>query len=119
MPSGIGITVYATSDTIGQRVFAGVNASRFTVEKGVKIIDEYAFYGCKGLQSITLPASLTVIEEEAFADGSFRSVFIPQGVKRIDDSAFTGINPLIIFGYSGTEAQRFADENGFAFVSVS
>lgn len=59
MPSGIGITVYATSDTIGQRVFAGVNASRFTVEKGVKIIDEYAFYGCKGLQSITLPASLT------------------------------------------------------------
>lgn len=37
MPSGIGITVYATSDTIGQRVFAGVNASRFTVEEGVKI----------------------------------------------------------------------------------
>ena len=97
--------------------FSGLDLSLFRKEKDS--IGTRYFPTTVPQPELTLPASLTVIEEEAFAGGSFRSVFIPQGVKRIDDSAFTGINPLIIFGYSGTEAQRFADENGFAFVSVS
>ena len=67
---------------------------------------------------LTLPASLTAIEAEAFAGGSFRSVFIPQGVEQIDDTAFDDSALLLIFGYPDTEAQRFADSKGFAFAAI-
>ena len=36
-----------------------------------------------------------------------------------DDSAFTDIDGLCVIGYSGTEAQRFANDNGFEFIAVS
>lgn len=110
MPSGIGITVYATSDTIGQRVFASVNASRFTVEKGVKIIDEYAFYGCKNLKSITLPASLTEIREGAFEQCGMTEITIPKNVKKLGVAAFFDCRQLrtITFGSKLTAVGREA-----------
>ena len=68
---------------------------------------------------MVLPAQLRGIEEEAFAENGFITVFIPEKVQSIDDSAFTDIDGLCVIGYSGTEAQRFADENGFEFIAVA
>ena len=68
---------------------------------------------------MVLPAQLRGIEEEAFAKNGFITVFIPEKVQSIDDSAFTDIDGLCVIGYSGTEAQRFADENGFEFIAVA
>ena len=95
---------------IGQRVFAGVNASRFTVEKGVKIIDEYAFYGCKNLKSITLPDSLTEIREGAFEQCGMTEITIPRNVKKIGVAAFFDCRQLrtITFGSNLTAVGREA-----------
>ena len=68
---------------------------------------------------MVLPAKLRGIEEEAFAENGFITVFIPEKVQFIDDSAFADIDGLCVIGYSGTEAQRFANDNGFAFIAVS
>ena len=43
----------------------------------------------------------------------------PTVVLLADDSAFADIDGLCVIGYSGTEAQRFANDNGFAFIAVS
>ena len=68
---------------------------------------------------LVLPAKLSSIEEEAFAEDGFITVYIPAGVKTVDDSAFAGIDGLCVVGHSGTEAQRFAAENGFEFIALS
>ena len=55
----------------------------------VTSIGKYAFYGCSGLQSVTIPEGVTSIGERAFDDCSgLTSVTIPEGVTSIGSSAF-------------------------------
>ena len=56
----------------------------------VTIIGEFAFSGCKGLTSITIPDGVTSIGEETFSDCiNLTSVTIPDSVKSIGGQAFT------------------------------
>ena len=51
--------------------------------------DEYrAFYECKGITSIVLPNSITLIGKEAFNGCSFSEITIPRSVKKILNYAF-------------------------------
>jgi hypothetical protein len=88
-----------------------------------------------------LPASLTFIEDEAFAGGAFRYVQLPEGVSVIRScafadcpnlayiyipeetgtiarDAFSGVSGLTILGHSGSYAEFYAQRNGIAFVAV-
>lgn len=57
----------------------------------VAAIDGYAFNGCTGLTSITLPATLTTISVGAFGDCTSLDVIdIPASVTRVEPDAFTG-----------------------------
>lgn len=61
----------------------------------VKIIGAYAFKDCKGLTSVTIPASVTSIYDRAFNDcTSLASVTIQEGVTTIGDSSFRGCSSL-------------------------
>lgn len=50
------------------------------------------------LNKLTLPSSLTEIEEEAFSGGAFQCVIIPNGVTKIGDRAFKDC-PNLIYVY--------------------
>ena len=88
---------------------------------------------------LVLPARLKAIEAEAFAGDSMVCVVLPQGcaeigaaafrncaqlrfveipmsVTAIDSTAFDGCGDLIIVTVSGSEAERFARENGVTCV---
>ncbi len=104
------LTISATETTIGKHAFENVNVPRITVEEGVKIIDEYAFYGCSSMKEIALPDSLTEIREGAFEQCGIIEISIPQNVKKLGVAAFFDCRQLktITFGSRLTAVGREA-----------
>ena len=63
--------------------------------QGITSIGEYAFEGCSGLTSLTLPAGITKIGSEAFKGCSgLTSLNLPDGVTSIYFEAFQGCSGL-------------------------
>ncbi len=56
----------------------------------VTSVMESAFRGCSGVQSITLPETVTVIGNYAFESSFFQKVILPTGLLEIGEYAFAG-----------------------------
>ena len=58
---------YTSNDVIGSYAFYGCSGlTSLTLPAGITKISSYAFYGCSGLTSLTLPAGITEISDYAF-----------------------------------------------------
>ncbi len=90
-----------------------------TLPDSVTKIGAYAFRGCKSLSSIVIPDSVKTIDLLAFSGcTSLNEITIPKDVT-IVENAFDGVNPdLVIYGYTDSPAQDFAENNGYIFVSL-
>lgn len=63
--------------------------------KPVTGIAEWAFFGCKHMESVTIPACITYIDDWAFAScTSLRDVIVSEGLKYIGDWAFSDCSSL-------------------------
>ena len=126
---------------IGERAFASCeNLTSVTFADSITKMGIEAFSGCTSLRSAVLPASLTKIPDNAFQDCmDLRSVTIGSHVTSIGDSAFSGCDSLeeitippnvtrigydafddfiLIKGYNGTAAQKYAEENDIDFENL-
>ena len=94
-----------------------VGCKNTIIPKGVTRIGDAAFCGCNGLTSIKIPEGVTRIGSSAFSGCSgLTSIIIPEGVARIGSFAFSGCSQdLVIYGKSGSEAERYAKANGIKF----
>lgn len=74
-------------------------------------------FGCKNTR---IPDDVTSISEDAFyGTGLIEITILPQ-VTSIGSKAFTGCHEnLTIYGFSGTEAERYAAEMDIAFVALT
>ena len=101
-----------------------------TIPDSVTSIGNNAFYHCTSLKSVTFGSGVTSIGSFAFKScSSLKNITIPENVKTIDEDAFgyyrtaTGeekkINDFTIYGVSGSEAEKYANDNGFAFVKFT
>ena len=71
------------------------NATSFEIPSSVTKIENGAFYGCKGLSSVTIPNSVTSIGASAFEHCSnLSSITIPNSVAYIGHSAFLNCSSL-------------------------
>ena len=74
-------------------VFFGYDSSRRYTSNDK--LGDYAFYGCSGLTSLTIPSSVTSIGSEAFSGCSgLTSLTIPSSVTSIGNYAFSGCSGL-------------------------
>ena len=89
---------YTTSnDELGDFAFYGCSGlTSLTIPSGVTSIGKSAFYDCSGLTSLTIPSSVTSIGESAFYGCSgLASLTIPSSVTSIGDFAFAFCSELI------------------------
>ncbi len=134
IPESLSVIAYST--------FSGCsNLTSVVIPDSVSMIDGAAFYGCTKLESVTLPESLTEISDHVFFNcPRLKSVTIPASVRYIYEKAFgyyedkdfgtdMKVDGFTICGYEGSydpdwggyrdsAAQLYAEENGFAFVSL-
>lgn len=82
-------------------------------------IGEWAFAGCKCMESIYLREGVTSIGGWAFNGcKSLNSITIPNSVTSIDSFAFSGCTSLTIYAPAGSYAERYAYSNNIRFVAI-
>lgn len=82
-------------EIIGNRAFAGCGALHIEIPNSVTTIEEYAFYNCANLASVTISNSVKSIGVDAFGHcTSLKSVAIPSGVKSIESYTFYNCKAL-------------------------
>ena len=70
-------------------------SGKYSIRKGVKVIGDVAFWGCKSLTNINIPNSDTTIGDRAFVwCESLTNINIPNSVKTIGEQFFGGCKSL-------------------------
>ena len=95
------------------------------MSNNVEIIENGAFYDCKSLSNINLSDKITHIGNDAFFGCiELNRILIPVNVENIGAYAFgrtwngNKIDNLVMLGYSGTEAERYAIACNITFVDL-
>ena len=88
-----------------------------TIPDRVKLIERFAFSRCTSLKSVVIPEKVREIRDEAFKEcRELKTIVIPAGTVRIGKNVFRDCSPdLVIRGEKGSEAERYAAENGIKF----
>jgi len=89
--------MYNSDLFIENRIVTGYEGDQPRVEipEGITRIGARAFYGCRTLKELVLPASLDTIEESAFFGcSSLSNIIFRSGLKVIENHAFASCNAL-------------------------
>ena len=100
---------------IGANAFEGCfELSHAHISSSVVSIESRAFHGTS-LRAVMIPDGVRSIGSNAFMAGLLDIVYIPESVVSIGEEAFIGSPFLTIRGVPGSEAERYANENGIPF----
>ena len=98
-------------------------------ENGIQATIENGTVGvlakCMQLKTIILPEGVSEIKNNFLSDNpNLESIVIPKSVNKISGKPMhieeeSPLPKLYIYAYSGSEAERFANEKGFPFVDIS
>ena len=155
-PNLYSVYIPAGVTAIQNAAFAGCNTLRAVCYEGSQsdwsnirigdfndpLQDAQIYYGCATpdpTRTLRLPADLSLIEAEAFANTDAQTIVIPATVgtvdarafagcpqlqclcfegspNRIDDSIVTDCGPITVFAAEGSSAKAWASAHGFAFM---
>lgn len=97
---------------------------KIVIEAGVTSIGKYAFFGCKGLKSVSIPTTILTINDQAFYGcDALPSISIPNSVTSLGMYAFndcTSLTSIIIpSSVTSIEADAFLGCTGLTSVTIS
>lgn len=101
------ITAYTAGDgitTIGMGAFDSSALETLDLNK-VQVIQNYAFADCYNLKDVVIPEGIATIEMTVFQNSGLQSITIPASVTKIRNYAFDGCADLADVYYSGSETQ--------------
>ena len=86
----------------------GFQVTEYVLGEDVTAIGNYAFYGCTGLTSVTIPEGVTSIGNSAFYNcKKLTSIIIPESVRSIGNYAFYGCSNVQEFIFEGETPPTF------------
>ncbi len=96
VPKSLKTVIITGGSSIGDHAFYGCKGlTSITIPNSVSSIGDHAFYGCKGLTSITVPDSVETLGAYAFADcDKLSEISLGNSLAQIGDSAFSGCSSL-------------------------
>ena len=87
----VSLTLPETVTTIGYEAFSGSGITGFVITKPVKNFNNYIFYNCTSLTSVSLPKTMMVLPEGTFQyTTSLKAITLPDSLKEIGHNAFYG-----------------------------
>ena len=114
------VTIPDNVTSIGESAFFYCEKlTGITIPNSVMNIGWDAFSHCTSLTEITIPNSMTSIGMQAFYGcTNLTKITIPESVTSIESFAFEDCNKVTIYGYTGSYAETYAEENDIPFVSL-
>ena len=125
------IDIPSSVKTIGQNSFAHCNGLiNVVIPEGVTLINTAAFSYCDNITSLSLPNTLETVNAFAFCTcPKLMEVTVPDSVTEITNKAFgyrwdsdkwdyLKVDGFVLKGYTGSAADRYAQESGISFVSI-
>ena len=95
--------------------YSAVDNADFILPATLAVIDGEAFSGL-AMAAVKCPETLEEIGARAFAGClNLRNIYIPESVTAIDATAFEDCEGLVIWGRPDSEAEIFADNQGYTF----
>ncbi|MDO4298907.1 MAG: leucine-rich repeat protein [Lachnospiraceae bacterium] len=120
------ITIPGSVKVIGGSAFAENTAlKKLVLNKGLNKIEPKAFYHCASLLEVTIPNTVTQLGDPVYVSKVFaqcdelKKITIPNSVKTIENTLLNDSNNAVIYGYAGSAANTYADENNIPFVPLS
>lgn len=97
------------------------NLKSVTIPDTVTTIEMYSFMACYNLANVTMSNNIKTIEQYAFEGCNLSYIYLPETIERIEEQAIgyssSGvIDKFVIYGFSGTVAETYANDNGILFV---
>lgn len=110
-------TIPASVEEIANSAFAGcknLKSVNFEENSAMISLSISAFYSCTSLESITLPETLSEIDDSAFSGcTSLKSVSIPENIMKINGYAFDNCTALETVEFSGSSKLRYLGSGAF------
>ncbi len=109
------ITIPSSISKIGLFAFARSGLTDITIPESVYSIQDYAFSSCRDLKSITiLNPDLSVQKYQTNYTGSQKAL----GWYYDDYGDYKKIPDFTIYGYKGSNVEKFANNNSFKFIGL-
>ena len=112
------VTIQDGVTSIGDQAFAYCTGlTSVSIPDGVTSIGFSAFIACEGLTSVTIPGEVTSLGHHAFYQCSgLTSATVINASMEFGSNAFDQCSSdLVMYGWAGSTAQAYAEENGITF----
>ena len=109
------ISIPGTVESIAVSTFYRCSSlEKLTIDEGVKKLEKGAFEECKSLKTVVLPESMEELGKYAFYNCTgLDEITIHSGVTVFGGEIFKDVGKLTISTESGSDAEKYAQDNGF------